>query len=555
MKRLILSVIAALLVPHLAHAIVDMKNANYADSMQIINVPGGGFDLKVVQYYNSRSIFVGMFGFGWCSDFETTIEKTPEGNLKLQECGAGQEITYTQADFDPKNLEKTIDQVVAYYKKTNQGANKETIETLRQQLHNNAGLRSRWARAANLPQSDVKKGVVYAADHLEVEKVVFDGTYYTRSLADGTSQRFDTAGRLVQLYDKNANFLKLTYTGDLIKEVVDNGGKKLSFTYFPNKRVKEIIGPANIRADYKFKGDLLIELKNMWRNTYIFAYDDTRNLTKISYPDRTFKALTYDQKLDRVLSFTDRVANGVSCIESYNYEVDKQNPRDHFWSTAIKKCGKEVKNEAKFEFWYKNHPDGRKYLSRVLTKSPTDTLDVSYHPDFGRPLSIRRNSFSSTFAYYPNGLIKEKSTATMKMAYEYKNQFNKVSQVLTDFIDPNGVSIRKRDTTFTYDTKANLVYAANSDGQNVRLSYDAHGRIASITDQAKKEVQIKYEERSGKPAVISRPKVGSINVSYKPNGEINKVESPDGPSVAVQVASTFNNLLDIIAPATSELSL
>src|SRR5690606_38482443 len=111
-----------------------------------------------------------------------------------------------------------------------------------------------------------------------------------------------------------------------------------------------------------------------------------------------------------------------------------------------------------------------------------------------------------------------------------------------------------RDTVFQYDKKANLTYAQNSDGQTVRLTYDSRGRIASITDQAKKEVQIKYDERSNKPSVITRPQVGSIRVTYKDN-EIKKVESKDGPTVAVQVASTFNNLLDIIAPATSELNL
>ena len=75
------------------------------------------------------------------------------------------------------------------------------------------------------------------------------------------------------------------------------------------------------------------------------------------------------------------------------------------------------------------------------------------------------------------------------------------------------------------------------------------------TDQAKKEVQIKYDERNGRPAQITRPKVGTIAITYKPNGEINKVESNDGAAVATQIASTFNNLLDIVAPATAEMNL
>jgi hypothetical protein len=47
--------------------------------------------------------------------------------------------------------------------------------------------------------------------------------------------------------------------------------------------------------------------------------------------------------------------------------------------------------------------------------------------------------------------------------------------------------------------------------------------------------------------------MGSIRIRYKSNGEIDKAESPEGPQVAVQVASTFNNLLDVIAPASLDV--
>lgn len=108
---------------------------------------------------------------------------------------------------------------------------------------------------------------------------------------------------------------------------------------------------------------------------------------------------------------------------------------------------------------------------------------------------------------------------------------------------------------FQYDTKGNLNFAENSDGQKIELSYDNRGRITKIVDQAKKIVKLEYEEKYNKPVVVSRPGLGSIKVSYKANGDINKVDSKEGPSVAMQVASTFNTLLDIIAPATQELFL
>lgn len=110
-----------------------------------------------------------------------------------------------------------------------------------------------------------------------------------------------------------------------------------------------------------------------------------------------------------------------------------------------------------------------------------------------------------------------------------------------------------RKTQYQYDKKGNLAFAANSDGQRVTMSYDAKGRIRTITDQAKKVVRIEYEEKFGKPAVVTRPGLGTIRVTYRPNGEIDKVNSNEGPSVAMQVASTFNNLLDILSPASPEV--
>lgn len=538
-----------------AAATVDMKNANYTESYIDVQVAGSGYSLKVQRIYNSRTVFSGMFGFGWCSEFETSVEKTPEGYLKLQECGAGQEITYKPKNDAGNSVEKTVAAVVEFYKKTNPNAGNESLETLREQLRNDSSLRNRWAKQAGFAASDVKKGTVFASDNLEVETIEFDGTQYTRNLVDGAAQRFNPAGKLTALYDKNGNFLKINYSGDTIKEIVDNTGKKLTFSFFPTKRVKEISAPGGLKAEYKYNGEDLSEVNNMWKNTYKYQYDENHNVTKITFPDNTFKALTYNQKNDWVTSFTDRALTGTACKETYDYGSDKTNPKDHFWSTAVKKCGNEIKNEARFEFWLKTRADGKKVLARVLNRSTTETLDITYHPEFGRPTQIKKNAFTTSFDYFPNGLVREKSTASTRLIYEYKNAYNKVSKVQTEFFDVKGKVAKRRETSFNYDSRGNLIAAQNSDGQSVKLTYDQRGRIATIIDQAKKEVQIKYEERSGRPAEITRPKVGTIAVTYKANGEINKVDSNDGPAVATQVASTFNNLLDIIAPATSELNM
>jgi hypothetical protein len=87
--RTILTALAFTFSSSVAFAIVDMKSANFSDNWTDLTVPGVGYDLRVNRSYNSRSLFNGLFGFGWCSDYETKIEVTPESNLKLTECGGG----------------------------------------------------------------------------------------------------------------------------------------------------------------------------------------------------------------------------------------------------------------------------------------------------------------------------------------------------------------------------------------------------------------------------------------------------------------------------------
>ena len=254
MQRLLLitTLFIAVAFPQMGLAVVDMKNANYSDSWVDLQFNGTGYALKVQRFYNSRSTFSGIFGFGWCSEFESNIEITPEGRLSLLECGAGQETVYSPAKYDAKAQTKLIDELVAHYRKSTPGATEQGANTLREQLAQSTELRAEWAKDAKLAIPDAKKGTVYTADNLEVDKIVFDGSTYTRTLADGTVQKFNSGGHLIMMGDKNGNNLKFTYKGDNLSEIVDNTGKKLTFSFAQNKRVKEITGPGGATASGKF---------------------------------------------------------------------------------------------------------------------------------------------------------------------------------------------------------------------------------------------------------------------------------------------------------------
>lgn len=540
-----------------AYALVDMNNASYSNAWIDLEVPGSGYEMRVVRAYKSRTLFNGIFGFGWCSDFETKLETTSEGNIKISECGDGQQTIFSAREITKKDVDNTIAQVISKMKAD--GKLKITSadywKKLSDQLTEDDDQRSELARKYGVAVQ-IKEGTRFMANGKEVESVVLSKEFYTRTLPDGSSQRFDLQGRMTHMYDKNSNFMKFEYEKDQLKEIVDNNSRKLQFKYYPNKKVKQITGPNGLMTEYKYSlQEDLVWNRNAWAkketDVYTYEYNEFHNLTKATWPDKTFVALKYDNTKDWVLSFTDRE----KCFENYKYEISQTNPKFHYWSTVTKTCGKEVVANNRYEFWHKQLPNGQVILSRVLQNVGGSTTDVTYHDTFGKPVLIKKNSERLAFEYYADGLIKSKEASNAKIDFIHDPTSKKVSTVKTTFTNDKGKAISTRQTSFKYDAKGNLVYAENTDGQKINMTYDAKGRISSITDQAKKVVKIDYEERFGKPALVSRPGLGTIKVSYKTNGEIAKVDSAEGAAVASQVASAFNNLLDVIAPATQELYL
>ncbi len=553
-----------------AFAIVDMKSANFSESWTDLTVPGVGYDLRINRSYNSRSLFNGLFGFGWCSDYETKIEVTPESNLKLTECGGGMEIIFTPKNFSPVKIETTIKNIMAEVRRRRPDLKADYITGLEKELKTNDFMREEFSRRMNI-KGKVEDGVVYLANGKEAENVTLKAGAYKRTLNDGTYQLFDgVTGRMTHMYDKNQNYLKLAWEKDTLQSVGDNLGRKLTFRYNPSsKKVTEIIGPNNLKAVYTIKGEDLNEVADAKGKKFKYSYDDVHNLTRIDLPDGGFKALSYNKDKDWVTSFR----NPKGCIETYDYQMSKDDPKNHFWSNVQKKCGEKITNTSKYEFFHRLRPDGTGvFLYRVRSEVNSAVTDITYHETFGKPITIVRDDSKTDYTYFENGFVKTKKETGRMLAFEYKNTCNKVSQLTIQLFEeaaaPETKQARKTAqaktekllkttrTKFTYEQqKCNLITADTSEGQSVKLQYDAQGRISQIEDQAKKLVKIRYEAKFGKPSVVTRPGLGTINVSYKADGEISKVDSKEGSSVAIQVAGIFNNLLDIIAPATAETPL
>ncbi|RME14885.1 MAG: cell wall-associated protein wapA, partial [Bdellovibrio sp.] len=183
-----------------SYAIIDMRNANYSDTWRDIFVPASGFNLEVKRTYNSRSLFNGIFGFGWCSNYETRLEVTAEGNLKIYECGGGQEITFTKKSFGPQDIYQTIKKIITEVKKRNPKISSKDLKQLKNDLKVDSFLREEFARQLHL-HGLVTPNVKYLADGRANEYIMFKNNFFLRHLPDGSFQKFNKEGRLLKAFD------------------------------------------------------------------------------------------------------------------------------------------------------------------------------------------------------------------------------------------------------------------------------------------------------------------------------------------------------------------
>ncbi len=538
-----------------AMALIDMKDANYVETWTDLDMGGPGYILKVERTYNSRSIYDGVFGFGWCSDFETRLEITPDSKIKVIECGGGLEITYAVKDSETGSVADLVKKIVSKVKqdKKDAGLKEQYFVNLEKELSTNEFLRDALASELGF-KGKITKGTTYFASGRGSERLIVSDSSYKRILADGTYQNFDVKGRLIALYDNSKNFIKLNYVNDRLVSVIDNQSRRLDFSYnTSNSKVAKIVSsPSKQTISYSYKAHDLAAVLNSKSLNYQYKYDDLHNMTEATYPDKTTKKFVYNQDKDWVVSFTDQQR----CSETYQYKDSEDDPRNHYWSEVKKTCSGKVTNESKYEFWHKEKDNkAGKYLSRVKSVVNGILTDVKYHPDFGRPIFKQEGREMAFYDYYTNGLLKIRKTEEERYKYFYKNACNKVSKIVQETLLKRKVASTLTTSYLYYTPACSLKVAANTKGESALLSYDKEGRIYMVTDQTKKIIKITYDKMSGKPNILTRPGLGAIAVKYNDQGEISSVKSQQGAAVATQVANVFNNILRVIGPAANDISI
>ncbi|MCY4512836.1 MAG: hypothetical protein OXB86_04030 [Bdellovibrionales bacterium] len=545
-------VVLFLFNPMVCLAVVDTQSAGYSKTFIAFKSEGAGFPLKVEYTNNSRSLYNGLFGYGWCSNFETRLTALPDNSVKSVECGGGLEIFYY-----PKNKSGNVDlQVNLILKGMRKSAqlSGSQMKTLKKDLRQSQTLRADFMEALNI-KGKIKSGVKYYANGRASEYVILREGWLTRHLPNGISEVFNRNGRLVRAFDKSGNRIDITWGS---KEVLvkDNRGRRLQFVLGKSGKVKDIKFNGKVAASFKHDGkEDLRFVRNAFGEEFFHNYDNLHNLTENIYPDKTTEKLTYNKKKDWVTTFKNRKG----CLETYGYGKNPKNP-NHYHSTVKKVCGRRVVNNSRYEFWNKPLPEGKgKYLYRARARVNGRLTDVIYHQKFGTPVSLLKNGVRTARKYYESGtfigLLKEKRTPYRTVRYQnYSEKCRKPQIVQIVLRDSSGKKVlRTENTSFQFRPNCQLYMARKSKEEWIKVRHDEKGRIDTMEDQSRKVVKLKWHPRYNKPEVITRQGVGSIRLIFNAQGGVVDVKGRSGPTVMSQVASVFNSFLETLSPVAEEM--
>jgi hypothetical protein len=415
----------------------------------------------------------------------------------------------------------------------------------------------RLKRIGKLQERKITDGTKLFSNRFSFQYLTKTATGYTREFETGRVESFNAAGKLAKIGDKNGNFIEMSYGKDgKLTKISDNFNRRI-FIAFNNKGfVESLQGEGGKSAQYKYNDDAeLIESKDTVGNTYGYKYssDKRHNLIEIGYSDKKKMSISYygRDKNENVKSVKETDGG----LTEYSYDNDSKD-KGHFTVGAVTKGpdGNKV-SESQYQYFMKRKADGEEWNQKLISVIDGDRTETEYHEQFGAPVLIKRGTDVTEFKYDAKGRVTYKATPSEITELSYDPKAAKVSKAVRK---AKSGSKKVKVSEYQYDQKFNLVYAKDSDGKGVQLVYDLNGRIKSMIvktqgDKKLRTVEFKYNEQS-KPIEITDRSIGTIKVSYKPSGEIAKVDSSGGKEVAAKVTQAFQSLLDVIKPAGVTLS-
>ena len=232
----------------LALANVSLKNGNFFVGYIDLIYPGG-FEPKMERVYNSKTPYKGIFGWGWGTEYEVFLKETIDGSIVAHEYGGGAENRFKADAFSVAELDKAVNTIVDAAKKAG-----ITRADYKKELMVNPNFRNdEWEKfraQGVLKPRHLPVGTVLKSNRFAYQKITKVADGYIRTNDNGKTEKFNAAGRLVKISDKNGNFIDFAYGKDgHVQKLVDNFNRKIFSSsiikaFSPSLKVKMVKKPS-----------------------------------------------------------------------------------------------------------------------------------------------------------------------------------------------------------------------------------------------------------------------------------------------------------------------
>lgn len=354
---------------------------------------------------------------------------------------------------------------------------------------------------------------------------------------------YDDSGRVKQMTNSEGLVIAFRYNEqDLISErTVTTNGKSLTTSYeydlYGNVTKKTYPDRTYEIYTYDAVGNMTSSIDYLNRKTE-YSYDIYGNCTQITYPDNTTESFEYDAE-NQLIHAEDRLGNGVDfkydgvgnlvekkystgAIIAYEYDANNQpiyvtNSLGGVTSYKYDAIGRNT--EVKDPFGNTTTYD---YSDLGLISSVTDANGNPYsfeYDDVGNRTKVTYpDGTSNTWSYDVRGRLKTCTDAENNTtSYDYESMDR-----LIKVTDPSGAS-----WNYEYDKLGNLAKVTDSLDNETEYSYDEYGRLVKTTNAKGNESTVSYNTAG---QVISSTDFGGNETfySYDELGRVSSVEDGEG---------------------------
>lgn len=189
-------------------------------------------------------------------------------------------------------------------------------------------------------------------------------------------------------------------------------------------------------------------------------------------------------------------------------------------------------------------------LSLWQVELPHEQQGSNCSAPVGHPESLKLGGQTYHYLYDTQGRVVSRAGEFIEYRMEYVRQHDYPVSVSEIIHDEAGNEIARRTSRFIYDDQHGVIAATNSDGANIRISYNTSRQMSEIQDATTgTHLNIEYDPKCGKPNKLTQTGVGSVEVTYDNGCEVDTVDQNTDPRTAMHISSLFNRLLEATAPA------